>query len=155
VDSVIHRLLSGNIFMDRTRYDMSEEWKEYIFSGKFKISIPSNLMEVQAQGIDSDFREWKGKGIIVRVDVSLFSDTLTSYEKQNHYTSFNEEFAGQAAKIVSFDKEDDTHFVGAHFANLDSPSDDRRQKFTVVVESSQSMGIEIPLRIIRSIKFVD
>jgi len=134
---------------------MDEDWKEYIFSGKFIISIPPELSEVQAQGIDSDFREWKDKDILVRVDAGLFSDQLTSYEKQNHYRFFNEEIAGQAAKIVSFDKEDGTHVIAAHFTGVDSSSDDRRQKITVWVEASPSVSTEIPLQMIRSIKLVD
>jgi hypothetical protein len=134
---------------------MDEGWKEYFSSGKFKISIPPSLMEVQTQGIDSDFREWKSKDITVRVDVSLFSDSLTSYKNQSHYISFNEEIAGRPVKIVSFDKEDGTHVVAAHFADLDVSNDDRRQKLTVVVESGRAIGTEIPLRIIRSIRFAD
>jgi hypothetical protein len=133
--------------------NMGKNWKEVNFKGKFKFSLPTSLSEADEQGIDSSVALWEGKGITVRVDYGLFSDPLTSYVDRPNYNLSNEDIGGHAARIVWFDQNDGSHFVAAHFHDLAERRGVNLRNLTIVVETSQEVGSEIPEKIIRSIQF--
>ncbi len=132
---------------------MEKNWEEVNFKGKFKVSLPTSLSEVDEQGIDSDIAQWEGEGITVRVDYGLFSDPLTSYADRLNNNLSNEYIGGYAVRIVRFDQNDGSHFAAAHFHNLQKSRSAKLKKLTVVVETTQEVGSEISTKIIKSIQF--
>ena len=132
---------------------MEKNWKDILFKGKFKFSVPASLLEAEEQGIDSSVALWEGKGIKVRVDYGLFSDPLTSYVNQPNYILSNEDIGGNPARIVWFDQNDGSHFVAAHFHDLEERRWTDLRKLTIVVETSKKVGSKISEKILRSIQF--
>lgn len=122
------------------------EWKEVGFAGTFRFSVPADVVEVTAHGIDSDVAHWEGGGITVRVDSGLFSDPLTSYA--NHPGMLG----GRPARLVSFDRDDGSRFAAAHFLEKTGESAGGGT-ITVVVETDRGVEPEVGAEILRSIEF--
>jgi len=133
----------------------SQDWTEVKFNNLLTFRSPVALSKTPDQGIDSSFALWKGEGITVHIDYGLFCDPLTSYTNRPNYKLRMEEINGYAARIVSFEKLDGSHFAAVHFPDLRKLGGGDVKKLTMVVEASQTMGKEIPFKIIRSIKFTD
>jgi hypothetical protein len=126
------------------------DWKEVGFAGTFRFSVPADVVEITAHGIDSDVAHWEGGGITVRVDSGLFSDPLTSYA--NHPGTLDDVICGRPARLVSFDRDDGSRFAAAHFLEkTGEPAG--RGTITVVVETDRGVEPEVGAEILRSIEF--
>lgn len=121
--------------------------------GKFRISLPVGMAEVDEHGIDSDVYHWVGESIEVRIDHGLFSDPLTSYAGYPDYELTTEAIDGHLARIISFHQYDGSLIVAAHFHDLARRRHADLKKLTVVIQSSLNDGDEISKTIVRSIKF--
>ena len=130
---------------------MGLERKDVEFGGTFTFSVPTDVVEVETQGIDSDVAHWEGGGITVRVDSGLFSDSLTSYA--DHPNMAYEDIGGRAARFVSFDRDDGTRFAAAHFHAVTENEQVGRVTITVVVETDREVESGTGEEIIRSIEF--
>ena len=112
-----------------------------------------SLTRTEDQGVDSKFAIWRGDGISVQIDYGLFSDPLQSYGNRTNAKLVHEEIDGHPARIVSYDRNDDTHFVGVHFPDLRELSAGGLKKLTAVVLTGPEIGADVALNMLRSIKF--
>jgi hypothetical protein len=133
----------------------TEEWNRYTLQAGLEISLPSSMKHVHTQAIDSYFYQWKNENISVSLDISPFADPLTSYLRKEDVETFSEKIGGKIANVISFQKEDGSHFFGAHFPNVASAKDKSIQKLTLFIESRLPEDSDVPMKIVRSLTFAD
>jgi len=133
--------------------DTPSDWIEIEVNDRFSFQLPSILKEVDVKGIDSFVRRWESQDLIVHFDYGLYSDPLTMYTKKKSYEATLDNIGGHSTSIVSFQKEDGWYFMAVHFHDLGRDRWGRIVKLTFIVESSQHVKREVPLRIVKSISF--
>lgn len=129
-----------------------QQWRDVRSSDKVMFSAPVELTPTSARGTDTDFSEWHGDDLIVRVDAGLFSDPLTRYQSKANVRQLDESIDGQRARVVTYDQPDGSRFTAAHFPDLQNAAGGAR-KLTIVVISSGDRTADDALQIVRSIRF--
>jgi hypothetical protein len=129
-----------------------QQWREVRVGDTLTFSAPAGLEPTSARGMDTDFGEWRGHDLSVRVDAGLFVDPLTRYGSQPNVRALDESIDGQRARIVTFDQSDGSRFTAAHFPDLQDVAGGSR-KLTFVVISSGDRSADEAMRIVRSIRF--
>jgi hypothetical protein len=128
-----------------------QQWRDVRVGDRLTFSAPIDLTSTSARGTDTDFSEWHGDGLTVRVDAGLFSDPLTRYQSKPNVRQRDESIDGQAARVVTYDQPDGSRFTAAHFPELQNAGG--AKKLTVAVISSGDRSADEALRIVRSIRF--
>ena len=130
-----------------------QEWSRTSFEAVGDFGSPVTLHKTDAQGIDTDFGEWKGEGLTVRIDYGIYADPLMSYRDRDGYEELTEEIDGRMARIVSFRPSNGGRFAAAHFKAPNVTGGRTANRLTMTVEAAAMVGEDVPLRIIRSLKF--
>jgi hypothetical protein len=129
-----------------------QQWSDVRVGDMFTFSAPAGLEPTSARGMDTDFGEWRGGDLLVRIDAGLFVDPLASYGSKPNVRAFDEAIDGQRARLVTFDQPDGSRFTAAHFPDVPNAAGGRK-KLTFVVISSGERSADDAMRIVRSIRF--
>jgi hypothetical protein len=132
---------------------LPNDWIKIEDNNKFTFWIPPGLREAKIHPIDSHLRRWESENLVVQFDYGQFSDPLTLYSRKGQYKTTNDQISNYAANIISFQRDSGWHFNGAHFPDLGKDSYGHVIKITLTVESGPEVDRELPLKIVRSIRF--
>jgi hypothetical protein len=128
------------------------QWHEVPVGDVLVFSSPIELAPASAQGIDTAVGEWRGDGLLVRIDVGPFVDRLNRYGQQPNYQAFETSIDGRPARGVAFDQADGSRFTAVHFPDLGPVGAGSRMLTFVVITSGGRTGEEAR-RIVESIRF--
>jgi hypothetical protein len=116
--------------------------------GHFTFWIPSTLIEERVQGTDSYIGQWSGAGLYVKFDYVMYSGGIDSAIQALPHTEDSDSASGRAGTIVTYT--DDS----AHIATLYVPQVNEQDRLTFTAGGSSAGTLEIPLAIVKSVRFV-
>jgi hypothetical protein len=133
---------------------MSRDWKEIRLAGTaLRLRSPVDLEPAGREGIDSPVSVFQGATIEVTVDEGPFCDPLTGYGDRPEHRISEEVVGGRPARVVSFRLEGDQGaLAGAHFES--AAEDPGPSRLTIAVIGRQDLGGDVPLEMVKSVRFV-
>jgi hypothetical protein len=133
---------------------MEAGWQDIALTPGLRLRSPVQLSPAEAQGVDSNVRAWEGGGgnIEVVVDEGPYADPLTTYDDRPNAHAANETIGGQPARVVSFLLDGWRQFAAAHF-DRGTGGGVATGKTTVSVTGRDELGGDVPLKIVRSVRF--
>jgi hypothetical protein len=123
-------------------------WVQVNAQGHFTFWTPNTLVEEQVQGTDSYVGQWSGSGLYVQFDYGMYSGGIDSTIQALPHTEVSDSASGRAGTIVTY--ADD----GAHIATLYVPHVNEQDRLTFTAGSSSAGTLEIPLTIVKSVRFL-
>ena len=132
---------------------MDPGWVTVDVDGKFTFSLPQSLVPAEQRSVDSLVRRWEGEELAVHLDYGRYADPLIFYRRKKGCREATEQIDSHPVFVVEFERDDGWRFTAVHFSDLGSDPFGQTIKLTVVAESGPSIEKDIPLRIVRSIKF--
>jgi len=124
-------------------------WVQINAQGHFTFWMPSALvLDEQIQGTDSYVRQWSGAGLYVKFDYGMYSGGIDSRIQDIAHTEVSDSASGRAGTIVTYTED------GAQIATLYVRQVNEQDRLTFTAGRSSEGTLEIPLTIVRSVRFL-
>jgi hypothetical protein len=131
---------------------MEAGWQDVELTPGLRLRSPVQLRPAQAQGVDSNVSAWQDGKLEVVVDEGPYADPLTTYDDRPNAHTADETIGGQPARVVSFPLDDGRQFAAAHF-DRGTGGGVAAGRTTISVTGRDELGGDVPLRIVRSVRF--
>ena len=118
-----------------------------------ELVLPPTLSASLGAAFESPVGVWEGDGITVVVDATMYADELGPASAPPHAVTASEEIGGRPARMVSWDEDDGARVVAARF-DAAPGTGSARSGVTAVVRAAPQVACDIPLRILRSVRFL-
>jgi hypothetical protein len=124
-------------------------WVQINAQGHFTFWMPSTLvLDEQIQGTDSYVRQWSGAGLYVKFDYGMYSGGIDSRTQELPHTEVGDSASGRAGTLVTYTED------GAQIATLYVRQVNEQDRLTFTAGRSSAGTLEIPLTIVRSVRFL-
>jgi hypothetical protein len=124
-------------------------WVQINAQGHFMFWMPSALvLNEQIEGTDSYVRQWSGAGLYVMFDYGMYSGGIDSRIQDMPHTEVSDSASGRAGTIITYTED------GAQIATLYVRQVNEQDRLTFTAGRSSAGTLEIPLTIVRSVRFL-
>ena len=142
--------MSGQL--DRSAHP-GDQWQTARLSDVLELSLPATMAASKAHVLESPTGIWEGDDMTVLVDATMYADDLTSQSASPGAKTAVEHIDGRPARIVSYEEANGTRVTAAHVGPSQPPSSSSRAGVTIVVRGAPPPDPDIPLQIIKSVRF--
>lgn len=129
-------------------FQATADWVQIDANRQFSFWIPATLKKTQTQGFDSDVGMWANSDMTVAFDYGGYSGEVDSTIKERLHTQTPDDASGRQGTIVTYIENNGDHFTG-----LFVPVGRGASGLTFTVSSKATVGADIPLMIVKSIRF--
>ncbi|HUR39073.1 MAG TPA: hypothetical protein VM222_06245 [Planctomycetota bacterium] len=135
----------------------SPGWKTLTPISAFRVTVPSDLIEIPVKAIDSFVNHYKSSTLELDFDFGWYSSTLSEWKdpKVGEYSEELTVISGRQAKLVFSRVEQDNVWIyvaGVHFPEV-ARDEGQVTGLTVTLESVQPIDPFLARRIFTSIRF--
>jgi hypothetical protein len=132
----------------------ADQWQTARLGDVLELSIPAGMSVSEAYAFESPTGMWEGDDMTVLVDATMYADDLRSQSASPRAKTATEHIDGRPARIVSYEDDNGTPVIAAHVMPLQAATGAAPAGVTVVVRGGPLAAPDIPLQIIRSLRFI-
>ena len=133
--------------------DPADRWQTTRLRDVLELSLPATMSASDEHALESPTGMWESDDMTVLVDATMYADDLTSQSASPGAKTAIEHIDGRPARIVSYEEANGTRVTAANVGSS-QPTTSSPAGLTIVVRGDPPADPDIPLQIIRSVRFV-